>query len=156
MFELRQIKGGSVWEKFVLTQPHTLFVQSSHYGDFYDALGEEAWILGVFKGEELVGGSLVVSTHAKRGKFLYIPYGPILPRMNQVEVFNVWTQAVFNLAKAGGYNFLRVSPFIEAGEGSRAMFRQEKFRLAPMHILAETTWLLNIEKSEDNLLTGMN
>lgn len=156
MFEIRQIKEGSVWERFVLTQPHTLFVQSSHYGAFYRALGEEAWILGVFNGEELVGGSLVVSIHAKRGKFLYVPYGPILPKVDKVEALGVWAKAMFNLGKEKGCNFLRVSPYLEDGEASRAMFRQEKFRLAPMHILAETTWLLNIEKSEDNLLAGMN
>ena len=72
--EIKEIKNKEEWEKFVLTQPFTLFVQSSKYGEFYEKMGEKFWIFGLYENNVLVGGSLVVSVHAKRGNFLFIPY----------------------------------------------------------------------------------
>lgn len=158
--EIREIKNKSEWEKFVLSQLHTLFVQSSHYGEFYEMMGEKSWIFGVYDKEVLVGGSLVVSTHAKRGSFLYLPYGPILPSTLEGEgrggeVGHLLFSYLKKFAKENNYTFIRCSPFWEIGEGREEIFKKMGFRPAPMHILAENTWILDLSKTEEELLFEM-
>ena len=89
--EIRLVKNKEEWEKFIFKQPYSLFVQSFHYGEFYEALGEQGWIFGIYDGEELVGGSLCVSVHAKRGDFLFLPHGPILPLAKKLPSLELLT-----------------------------------------------------------------
>ncbi len=154
-FEIKQVKNKTEWEEFVLTQPSTIFVQSYKYGEFYEHMNESSWIFGIYQDSRLIGGSIVVSTHAKRGNFLYLPYGPILPKENSEEALQELTKSLIKFAKENRYLFLRVSPFIaETGE-SKAMFKKAGFRDAPIHTLAETTWILDIDRPEEKLLMDM-
>lgn len=146
----------SEWEQFVQKQLYTLFVQSNRYGDFYTATGESSWIFGIYENGQLIGGSLVVSTHARRGNFLYLPYGPILPLGREGESLSAFVSVVSVFAQEKKYAFLRMSPFLHETEATKALFKNLGFRSAPMHILAETTWLLDISKSEEEILSAMN
>lgn len=167
--EIRQIINKDEWENFVLSQLNTFFVQSIHYGEFYEKLGEKFWIFGVYENDKLLGGSLVVSVHAKRGNFLYLPYGPICGLNHEEEGNNIPESChgtdgrLFQLvnylkvfAKNNQYDFIRFSPFIPDSQENRNSYKQMGFRPAPMHILAETTWLLDLSASEEELLAAMN
>lgn len=154
--EIKLITNKQTWEPFILRQSYQLFTQSSHYGDFYEALGEQSWIFGIYAGTQLVGGSLVVSTHAKRGSFLYLPYGPILPDENQGSALAALTAALKEFAREQKYDFIRSSPFMAETEDNKRLFSAAGFRHAPMHMLAETTWLLDLQPDEDHLLAAMN
>lgn len=150
----KEITNFQEWEDFVLKQDYVLFVQSYHYAEFYRSLGEKSWIFGIYEGDVLVGGSLVVSTHAKRGNFLYLPYGPILDfqlagRLQQFVEF------LKNFAKENKYDFIRISPFIDDTAINKKIFASLGFRDSPMHIIAETTCLLNLELDEAELLNNM-
>jgi len=152
--QIREVTDKQEWEEFVLKQDYTLFVQSSHYGNFYEKQGEKSWLFGIYDNNVLVGGSLVVSTHAKRGSFLYLPYGPILDFHDQEKLIE-FTNFLKNFAKENKYEFIRVSPFIDDSPENRGVFKKAGYRNAPMHILAETTWLLDLSLSENDLLKGM-
>ena len=154
--DVKLITNKQTWESFVLQQSYPLFVQSCHYGDFYEAMGEKSWLFGVYEGEKLIGGSLVVSTHARRGSFLYLPYGPILPAEDQSRALGALTETLKKFARGEHYDFIRVSPFLDETEENKQLFLAAGFRPAPMHMLAETTWLLDIQPSEEQLLAGMN
>lgn len=154
--EIKQITNKKEWEEFVLNQLYTLFVQSSHYGEFYEATGEKAWIFGIYNDEKLVGGSLVVSVHAKRGDFLYLPYGPILPSDKKSEALEQFTDFLKQFAQKNKYDFIRVSPFLNDEKENRGVFKAAGFRPAPMHILAETTWILDLTPAYHDLLMNMN
>ncbi len=155
MLEMRIVEDKNLWEQFVRTQPYTLFVQSASYGEFYRRAGEGSWILGLFRDGQLIGGTLAVSIHAKRGNFLYVPYGPLIP-YDKPQNARVFLDGLGQFARQKKFDFIRVSPFIDETPYHQALFRDAGFRNAPMHILAETTWLLNIEKTEDGLLSDMN
>lgn len=143
----------------MLSQPETVFVQSAQYGDFFEAMGEVSWSIGVFDGDRLVGGALVVSTHAKRGDFLYIPYGPVISHEDKERAFQIY-HALFrwlaSFARKEKYDFIRVSPFVDDGVQTRQDFARLGFRKAPMHMLAEHTWILDVRNSEEQLLAAMN
>lgn len=147
--EIKEIKDKKQWEQFVLTQPYALFVQSSHYGEFYEMMGEKSWIFGIFDNDMLVGGSLVVSTHAKRGNFIYLPYGPLGAGAEKLFSY------LKKFAKENKFDFVRCSPFWPLEKEKEGVLKQSGFRPAPMHILAENTWLLDLNKSEDELSAQM-
>ena len=152
---IKQIKNKTEWEKFVLAQLSTIFVQSYKYGEFYEKMGESSWIFGIYDDGKLIGGSLVVSTHAKRGDFLYLPYGPLLPEENREEALQELTNFLKNFAKENKYSFIRVSPFIDETDKTKKIFKNAGYKNAPIHVLAETTWLLDIQKSDEELLMNM-
>lgn len=154
MFTIKPVTD-TAWDDFVLGQEQSLFVQSSSYGVFYEAMGENYFILGLYQDEQLVGGSLIVTTHAKRGNFLYLPYGPLLPEDGRDEAFLLFTQELRSVARRDGYAFVRVSPFLQETDDICMLFQKSGFRRAPMHVLAETTWLLNVQHRQDVLLSGM-
>ena len=155
---VKEIKNKNEWEDFLFTRENTLFVQSYNYGEFYKTMGEEFWVFGIYDRENiLIGGSLVLSVHAKRGNFLYLPYGPILPEKNKEKVLNIFIIFIKNFAREiGGYNFIKASPFIDDTEENRKIFKINNFKNAPLHILAETTWLLDLSQTENELLQNMN
>jgi len=154
---VKEIVREEEWEKFVLAQKNTLFVQSWKYGDFYRGMGEQAWVFGIYDKDELIGGSLTVSTHAKRGNFLFLPYGPILPENKKEEALRIFVIYLKKFAQEKKeYDFIRVSPFLEDNAINRKLFKDSHFLNAPMHILAETTWLLDISPGEEEIMGNMN
>lgn len=152
---VQEIQSLEIWENFVQKLPHTLFVQSTSYGEFYKTLGEDFFIVGILKEDKLIGGSLVVTTHAKRGNFLYLPYGPILPEDNKIEALKSISDFLLKKAKEYKCSFIRVSPFLDENSENINIFQECGYRKAPMHVLAERTWLLNIESDENTLLSEM-
>lgn len=144
------------WERFVKAQPFPQFVQSPTYIEFYKAMGENGHIFGIFdEAKQLIGGCLAVTTHAKRGNFLYIPYGPYLPSQKTQQALELLTQTIATYGKEQGFHFIRMSPFIDNTPAQQALFAKVGYTKAPMHVLAETTWLLDITKPEDELLMDM-
>lgn len=148
------------WENFIKQQPFSLFTQSAHYADFHRSMGEEGWIWGVFNDhEELIGGTLIISVHARRGSFLFVPYGPVwsptLDLATQTEAALALFQKAKTYGQANNYHFIRVSPFAPDSAEIQARYRKLGFRPAPMHMLAEHTWLLDLQPTEDELLANM-
>lgn len=154
MLTIRQITTDGEWDAFVKTQEFSAFVQSPTYGKFYKERGEDYRIVGVYDNGTLIGGSLVLTTHAKRGNFLYLPYGPILDYTDshQVEAFFSYLK---EYAREAGYDFIRISPLVDESEAVSNVLAQFQLRPAPMHVLAETSWILDLSKSEDELLMDM-
>ena len=152
---IKIINDSKEWDDFLIRQDEVLFTQYSNYGKFYKTLKEKTWLVGVYNNKDvLVGGSLIVSVHAKRGNFLFLPYGPII----DYEDANVFTDLMLfirNLAKQSGYDFIRVSPFIDEKKRYQDLFTKSGFRKAPIHMLAESTWLLDLSISEKELLRNM-
>lgn len=156
-YHIRQLNDNNTWNAFVMKQPYSLFVQSSQYGDFYASMGEPRWMFGIFDEQDvLVGGSLCVGVHAKRGNFLYLPYGPILPSTTHAQnALLAFDSALTLFAHQHAYDFIRISPFYEAGEHGMDSLVSLGYKPAPMHVLAEHTWLLRCNQTDNLLFAGM-
>lgn len=153
---VKQITDPKVWDSFVQSQVYTLFVQSSYYGKFYEQMGERSMLFGIYEHDVLIGGTLAVTTHAKRGTFLYVPYGPLLPKGREEELLPILIAHIVQFSKKEGVDFIRVSPFIEETDETKRLYKNNAFRDAPIHVLAETTWLLDIQPTEEEILSHMN
>lgn len=154
MITVSRITDLALWDSFLADRPYSIFVQASPWGNFYESLGETSWVFGVYEEDVLIGGAQVVSTHAKRGDFLYMPYGPVIPVKNELA-FNSLMKHLRDFAKQEGYDFIRVSPYMDNTPAVRDQFRSNGFRSAPMHVIAEHTWLLDLSDDEETLLANM-
>lgn len=148
------IQDPKIWEEFLETQPYQIFVQSPSYAEFNSNVGDKSFILGLYDGQKLIGGSLVITVHARRGNFYYLPYGPILDyqKPNHLKTF---TQDIKKLAKSNRLDFIRISPFVDDNAQNLKVIQKQGYRKAPMHMIAETTWILDLEKSEEELMKEM-
>lgn len=152
---IRERDDAGAWEEFNKRQAYSLFTQSAHYADFYRALGEEAFILTAEENGEIQGGMLIVTVHAKRGRYLYVPYGPIITGGKE-DVWRALFCAAAARGRAGRYDCVRVSPFLSDSLAERQKFRVFGYRPAPMHALAERTIMLELAHPEEAIFSAMN
>ena len=157
--QIEKIIDKSQWENFVQTNRDNTFLHSWNWGEFNKNTGEKIWRLGVFKQDELVAVVLVIKVNARRGSFLFVPQGPILDQKstnNNQKILNEIFQYLKNLGKMENVGFVRISPLLGQDQENLEIFRKFGFKNAPIHMMhPETTWLLDITKSEDDLMKDM-
>jgi peptidoglycan pentaglycine glycine transferase (the first glycine) len=127
-----------------------LFLQSQEHQELYERLGQKTWLLQ--KGPV---SSLVTKIEARRGTFFFLPYGPILIEGARDEDIQSFFDDLRVMAKSEGAAFIRVSPYWEDTQDNRALLKKLGFKKAPIHMLAETLWILDLDKKEEELLQGM-
>jgi len=155
MYTTKILQQQDEWEIFVKKQIFTLTTQSWHFGEFYKSRGDDFFVLGVYDGGTLIAGSLVLVVHARRGTFLFLPYGPILSHDKQT-CFSILLDELKKQAKKYKANFIRISPFIETSDiKMQTILQKEHFKKAPLHMLAEHTHMLDLTKNDDKLLMDM-
>jgi len=157
-----EIRDKNLWETFLREVEQKTFLHSWAWGEFQKAMGERIWRLGMYEGDELTGVFLVIKIQAKRGTFLFVPQGPVVnsaKRKAQSAKLELKIQDVLHflreLAKREKCSFMRISPILEDTKENNALFRKIGLRDAPSHMHAELTWVLDISKTEEELLEGM-
>jgi peptidoglycan pentaglycine glycine transferase (the first glycine) len=154
---IREIEDKGTWESFIKSQRPDSFLQSWNWGEFNAVTGEKIWRLGLFDKDELVGAALVIRVEARRGRFLFIPHGPILSGIiGKNEATQVLKSYLVDLGMKEKAAFIRISPMFEKNDENVAIFRTLGFKDAPIHMMhPETTWILDIEKDEEVLMKEM-
>ncbi|OGG18384.1 hypothetical protein A2721_00355 [Candidatus Gottesmanbacteria bacterium RIFCSPHIGHO2_01_FULL_47_48] len=164
----QEITDKKIWENFVTSQEDYTFLQSWSWGEFQKSQGEKVWRVGMY-GKQLIGVCQVFTVSAKRGKFLFVPHGPLKsqispasPRLDRgrakLKTHNFLQFIVDflkDLAIKEKCSFIRISPWVEVTEENREAYRQLGFRDAPTIMHAEETWLIPISGSEEEILAGM-
>jgi lipid II:glycine glycyltransferase (peptidoglycan interpeptide bridge formation enzyme) len=152
--EVREITDRSSWEDFVRKHPDGTFLQSWKFGEMNEVLGDKPIYLGMYRGDNVLKGvALVIRVKAKRGDFLYLPYGPLVSDEDLLSDFFGYLK---DLARKEKVNFIRVSPFVSDIPDNQKRFRSLGFRPAPLHMLAENLWILDLEgKDEDQIFGSM-
>jgi lipid II:glycine glycyltransferase (peptidoglycan interpeptide bridge formation enzyme) len=116
-------------------------------------LGDIPFYLQLNDGDGAVGCCLVIHVKARRGDFLYVPYGPFL---KDPKYFPSFVTVLKELAAQQRVAFVRVSSYLADAPHHAVLFDEAGFKPAPLHMLAEHLWLLDIEgKSEEDILAGM-
>jgi lipid II:glycine glycyltransferase (peptidoglycan interpeptide bridge formation enzyme) len=119
-----------------------------------EKMGTKIFRLGIYKSEKLVACALIILEEAKRGRHLIVPGGPIMD-WGDKGLYTFFVKEITKLAKKEKVWFIRVRPEILDSQENRKKFKSLGFISAPMHLHAENTWLLNIEKSPEEILKGM-
>lgn len=77
--KIEEITNKTQWEDFLSKNKEISFLQSWNWGEFNTVTGEKIWRLGIFDGDNLETVTLVIKVKARRGSFLFVPYGPVYP-----------------------------------------------------------------------------
>lgn len=153
--KIKVIDDKELWESFIKEQDETPFFQSWAWGEVQKNIGFSIMRLGLFAGGKLLGISMVVKITAKRGRYYHLRHGPLLARWNW-EWFDQLIDYVKRLGKQEGVAFIRISPLLDEGTEVYAEFRKRGFKNSPIHNMdGEVAWILNLDRSEDELLQGM-
>lgn len=142
------------WEAFLLAQPSPSFLQSWNSKTMTETLGHPCLPLGLYEQGTLIGICLVEEVRAKRGNYLAVPYGPVLKEWRK-EYLQAFTAHLRAYASEHGFDFLRFASFIEDSQRHRDIFASCGFQISPIHLLAETLWVLDIGPDEGTLLKNM-
>ncbi len=153
-YTVEEIEVKKDWENFVLSHQPQSFLQSWNWGEANKLVGNKIFRLGLFKDKKLVGVSLIIKETARRGSYFLIPGGPLLDWKNKA-VIGLFLRQIRNLARKENVWFIRVRPELLDKPENRRLFSNLGFIPAPMHLHAENTWVLEIDKPEEEILAGM-
>lgn len=149
--ELKEITNKADWEAFLATQGRKTFLHSFAWGEFHNSLGNKAWRFGIFEGNQQIAAALVIKIRSRRGDFLLVPHGPV----GDLKVLPLLLEKLKDLAKREKADFIRISPIAPRTPENVAAFKKLGFRQGPLHYHPESSWKLDITKSEDEILAGM-
>ncbi len=148
------IKKQTEWDNFITNHSEANFLQSWDFYEFHKSRGNQIVRRAMIdENNKIIAAYAGVVETAKRGKYLAIAGGPIMDWKN-TKIIN----AIFDdIKKAGkGFNcdFIRVRPQLELSEKSLSLMRKLGLKKAPMYLSVEYAGILNLEKSEEEILTG--
>lgn len=138
------------WKEILKRFPEANFLQSPKYGKMNEILGEKA-VYEEFGG---VGWMLGIVRDAKRGRYLEIPCGPLIDWGN-ADVREKMAAKIREIAKSEKCVFVRMRPQLPATDENLKILESLGMKKAPMHLAAEHTVIVDLTKSEEELLAGM-
>lgn len=160
--EIREINpsadGKKEWEDFLQTCAEKSFLHSWNWGEFSTKTGK-IWRFGIYETERLISVALILKVSARRGKFLFIPHGPVsnsfLKPADKQKILELLIRHLENITKEEKVSFLRIAPIWEKNLENSGIFEDSAFRPAPIHMHPEITWELGINVPEQELLANM-
>jgi len=135
-------KNQKEWDTFLSQQQYRPFLQSWTMGEVYKEVGQEPIRLEIREKEILVGICFALVVPARRGRHLFIPYGPVIHPSRKEPAMEALLEALKNEALKHKCSFVRISPFWKQGETIPSALR------APMHVLAEHLWYIPLMESD--------
>lgn len=159
---IREITDKIKWDDFIINKiasggPDT-FLQSWNWGEFNMAMDNKIWRFGIFEEDNMLGAALAIKITAKRGTFILCPH-LIASDKWQSNDGRIW-KALFDylklLAEQERADFLRICPLVDNNSENIQIFQDYGFKNAPIHMMhPEFSWILDISKSEDDIIKGM-
>jgi len=153
-YEVKEVANKDAWEEFLLNSHPNIFLQNWNWGQFNLELGRKIYRLGVFERSRLIGVSLVIKYPTQLGNYLYSPRGPILDWKN-TSALDQLIDKIRNIAKDEKSIFIKLDPLLPESEDSSKLFTERGFSRAVTYVQVEDAWLLDLGKSEEELLAGM-
>ena len=141
-------------DKILTSTSHSPFLQSHAWGEFQEKIGRKTHIFGVFSKEKPVGVVSAFQVQARFNSYLYVPWGPVLNKWEKgmVEELSVNFRSI---AKNEKLDFIRLEPRV-MGESEAATLEKIGFKKTRSFTQPECTAILDLSKSEEELLSSMS
>lgn len=139
----------SEWNAVQKHYPEANFLQSPVWGEANRKVGHKV----VVKSEDNNWCQMIVK-NAKRGRYLEVPGGPLIDWEDEKSVDWAFA-AMCEVGQQEKCVFIRLRPQLRKSVENVTVLEQQGAKLAPMHLHAEHTVILDLTKSEDDLLAGM-
>lgn len=142
------------WDKFVTGRKEANFLQSWDFYEFHCSRGKEVVRRGVIddKGKLMAVYAGVVET-ARRGRYLTIAGGPLMDYTDKKLVSKVFSD-IREQGKAHSCVFVRVRPQEVMSNNILKVLSNQGLRRAPMYLSVEYAGVLDLKKSEEEILVG--
>lgn len=150
---IEEVKNREQWDNFVKSRAEANFLQSWDFYEFHLARSKKVVRRAVFENEKIIAAYAGVVETAKRGTYLAIAGGPLMDWTDKKLV-----KMVFADIRAEGEKlncvFVRVRPQLPLSEKSLKLMKELGLRKAPMYLSVEYAGILDLKKSEAEILAG--
>lgn len=141
------------WDGYVSKLPEANFLQSWDFYEFHKARGKKIVRRLVYRGEEIVGAYAGVVETARRGRYLAIAGGPLIDFSDSKMVSSVFSD-IREQGKALECVFVRVRPQEVLSDNILQVLSNQGLKRAPMYLSVEFAGVLDLKKSEEEILAG--
>lgn len=138
------------WTEVLEKYPEANFLQSPNYGKMNEILGEKV----ITEDYNNNGHALMIVRDAKRGRYLEIPCGPLIDWKNKKSAKEIF-EKISETAKKEKCVFVRIRPQLIKDTETMQLLKALGLKIAPMHLAAEHTVIIDLRKTEDELLADM-
>ncbi|MBR3252977.1 peptidoglycan bridge formation glycyltransferase FemA/FemB family protein [Candidatus Saccharibacteria bacterium] len=138
------------WDEVIKKYPEANFLQSPEYGRVNEILGCKVF-------EEDFDGkawALMIVRDAKRGRYLEIPCGPLVD-WNNSKLVNEIFKKIIEIAHNERCVFIRIRPQLLMNPKNIKILEAMGLEKSPMHLAAEHTVMIDLSRSEEELLADM-
>ncbi len=140
------------WDKFITSFEDTNFLQSWDFYEFHASRGKKVVRrIAIDDQENIIAAYAGVVETAKRGTYMAIAGGPIVNWKKKSEVRAIF-EDIKEQGKANHCVFVRVRPQLELSDNSLKLMQELGLKRAPMYLSVEYAGILNLEKSEEEIL----
>lgn len=150
---MNDIEDLGAWDAFITSHKEANFLQSWDFYEFHKSRGKEIVRRAILKDGKIIAAYAGVVETAKRGRYLAIAGGPILDWQNKALV-----KTIFDDIKEEGTKhhcvFVRVRPQLELSDNSLKLMQSLGLKKAPMYLSVEYAGILDLTKSEEEILAG--
>lgn len=140
----------AIIQEIINTYPEINFLQLPKYGKMNELIGDKT-IIEDFGGK---AHALMIVRNAKRGRYLEIPCGPLLDWNNKKLSKDVFDK-ITEIGKREKCIFVRIRPQLNGSPENLKKLADLKLEKSPMHLAAEHTVMIDLRKTEDELLADM-
>lgn len=155
MIKIEQITDREKWDSFLKEFSPNSLLQSWGWGEFQKEYGRKVWRVGAVENGQILGVALVQLITTKLRTHLYVSNGPVLDYAMNSEAFKAILGHIKAIAIQEKVKFIRIDPLIENTKENRRILSSFNLVQAMTHTQAEHKWLLNIEGSEEEILSQM-
>ena len=138
------------WARTLSKYPEGNFLQSPEWERTNQIIGTKT----IVESFEKEGHALMIVRDAKRGRYLEIPCGPLIDWHDIKMLYDVF-DSIRRIAKENHCVFVRIRPQLLRTPENMDILKRLRLRKSPMHLAAEHTVILDLEKTEDELLANM-
>lgn len=154
MIEIISADNQEKWDKFVTSHEESNFLQSWDFYEFHQNRGNKiVRKIAVDEKGKILAAYAGVVENAKRGKYIAIAGGPIMDWSDKKLVKAIFDD-IKNEGKQNGCAFVRVRPQLELTDKNSKIFGDLDLKKAPMYLSVEYAGILDISKSEEEILQG--
>ncbi|MBQ3353481.1 peptidoglycan bridge formation glycyltransferase FemA/FemB family protein [Candidatus Saccharibacteria bacterium] len=150
---MNEVENRNEWDGFIKAHEEANFLQSWDFYEFHKSRGNQIVRRALMDDDKIIAAYAGVVETAKRGKYLAIAGGPIMDWRDKKAVKTVFKDIKEQGEKAGCV-FVRVRPQLPLSEHSLKLMRELGLKKAPMYLSVEYAGILNLAKSEDEILAG--